>query len=1106
MVITRRYSFWLIFSILSGISGFLSYKYLDTAIPFVQVAITADRNDVMQSSLDLVSDIGFNAANYSNAVKFETDHILQSFVELEGGGKKAFLKMFQGSAHCPYQWAVRFFKEKEVEEVTIWYTPQGEKWGYCRKISEEQVGAALSKDKALILAENVAKKWSENFDNYHVVEYDAETQKTGRVDHVFMYERSDINLGKGLYRLKVAVLGDQVTTFKPFIKVPDNFLRRYQQMRSDNNLLGWFGHFFFKVFYLLLLGLFGFLTLYRYRFMLPGPSCIAAFIVAGFGFLGGLNDYPLWWSSYNTIQSSTSFISMMMVMQLLSFLAFFGILFYALAVAEGAGRFVFKNHVQFWKLTNLKALSSYEVVSQVLIGYLATTFMFGFVVSFYYVTQNYLDWWVPLESLSDPNVLASYFPWLGVIAKSLGAGFGEEVMFRAFPIAIVLLLTRNSSNKGFWFGFIFLLQILIFGSCHAMYPNQPFYARVVELIIPSTGFGLLYCWFGLLPGIIMHFTYDALLFAIPVFVSQLIVSKIIVLLFIGLPLWVVLFAWFKAGRLEALPQSFFNKSFVSPGEIKFEAKKRLFADLLPSKNKTVVMVLGLVGLGLWVTTKRFSFDTQSLTITQEAAIKKSTKILEERFSVDLKDWKAVCNVQNNSATTESRFVWQTFGEQVYQKLQGSYIHDPSWIVKFVKFHGEVEERAEAFITMLDGSGNLISFCHKTPEHYKGEDLSQEKSHLLVDDFIVNELCFAQNDYKILSFDSEKHENRRDWKFVIQDLSNSKIVAPAQARIEINISGDEISSYDRFIYPPEAWSRSDQAFIMNIKICKYGLNFFMYLFLSFGLMFGLRRLWAVSVAHNIVLRLGAFVFMFLLIGAINNIPITVTTFNTVEPFYNQVCMTLLTNVMGILWLVLIYALLLSIGCLGFARSRQSNMSLDEILLAKGAGIFCAGSVALISFFYKATDPYTTVFNEAYSWSPIIGLVISTMQSFCMAFTLFTALFLSLEFLESKWQNNHLLKLLCSILFCLSFGGSSMINSFELLFAQGAVMGIAVYLVYWLLLRFNMSLLPIMVSTMLALKIMPVLIAAPFVGAFVGGIVTLLSLAVVSFFFFQIAQSE
>src|SRR5437867_11855040 len=86
------------------------------------------------------------------------------------------------------------------------------------------------------------------------------------------------------------------------------------------------------------------------------------------------------------------------------------------------------------------------------------------------------------------------------------------------------------------------LQALVFASEHAGYANQPAYARVVELIMPSFAFGALYLAFGLLPGIVLHFTYDTVWMALPLFVSstgRAHIEQAIVVLLVLIPLWVV---------------------------------------------------------------------------------------------------------------------------------------------------------------------------------------------------------------------------------------------------------------------------------------------------------------------------------------------------------------------------------------------------------------------------------------------------------------------------------------------------------------------------------------------------------------------------------------
>ena len=117
-------------------------------------------------------------------------------------------------------------------------------------------------------------------------------------------------------------------------------------------------------------------------------------------------------------------------------------------------------------------------------------------------------------------MLATYAPWLSAIANSFQAGFWEEALFRAVPIAGAALIGDRFGKRNLFIVLGFVVQAIIFGAGHAPYPNQPSYARPVELIIPSIGFGLLYLYFGLLPGIILHFAFDVVWFALPIFLAK----------------------------------------------------------------------------------------------------------------------------------------------------------------------------------------------------------------------------------------------------------------------------------------------------------------------------------------------------------------------------------------------------------------------------------------------------------------------------------------------------------------------------------------------------------------------------------------------------------
>ena len=70
---------------------------------------------------------------------FLLDRQVRDYVELEGGGKKVFLNMLKGDKYSPYTWQVRHFKEGQIEETFIRFTPEGKPYGFVKKISESRV-------------------------------------------------------------------------------------------------------------------------------------------------------------------------------------------------------------------------------------------------------------------------------------------------------------------------------------------------------------------------------------------------------------------------------------------------------------------------------------------------------------------------------------------------------------------------------------------------------------------------------------------------------------------------------------------------------------------------------------------------------------------------------------------------------------------------------------------------------------------------------------------------------------------------------------------------------------------------------------------------------
>ena len=222
--------------------------------------------------------------------------------------------------------------------------------------------------------------------------------------------------------------------------------------------------------------------------------------------------------------STQNFLLQQILFSLINGIADFILILLSFVAAESLTRKAFPNHIQFWKLWSDKNAYSFEVLGRTMGGYLLIGLDWLFVIIFYTITANYFGWWVPTSSLFHPDMIATPFPWLSAVGMSLHAGFWEECLFRAVPLAGAVLIGRKYGNEKIWLISAMILQALIFAGAHANYPSHPPYSRLVELIIPSLFWGFIYLRFGLLPVIISHFGYNVVWFSLPIFTSSSSVS------------------------------------------------------------------------------------------------------------------------------------------------------------------------------------------------------------------------------------------------------------------------------------------------------------------------------------------------------------------------------------------------------------------------------------------------------------------------------------------------------------------------------------------------------------------------------------------------------
>lgn len=173
------------------------------------------------------------------------------------------------------------------------------------------------------------------------------------------------------------------------------------------------------------------------------PALLAGGVVGALLAGAVLSNLPQNWFGYPTTDSASSFLLRNAASALGAGVGAMLMLGLVFAVAEGLSRQAFAQHPRVFSLWSARAGASPQALGRTLGGYAWTGFELLLVVAFYLVACTQLGWWLPAESLTDPNILSAWRPALVPISQALMAGTWEEAMFRAVPLAGAALIGQR---------------------------------------------------------------------------------------------------------------------------------------------------------------------------------------------------------------------------------------------------------------------------------------------------------------------------------------------------------------------------------------------------------------------------------------------------------------------------------------------------------------------------------------------------------------------------------------------------------------------------------------------------------------------------------------
>ena len=316
--------------------------------------------------------------------------------------------------------------------------------------------------------------------------------------------------------------------------------------------------------------------------------------------------------------------------------------------------------------------------------------------------------------------------------------------------------------------------------------------------------------------------------------------------------------------------------------------------------------------------------------------------------------------------------------------------------------------------------------------------------------------------KEISEKSFKLPNRKRWIFTFLD-KQAYPLETGQARINIEIDGNEITDFVRYIHIPEEYQRDEtnNKSLRNILTIICYLIIFAVLLLSF--LMASKNITMFSKKAAILSFLSSFIL--LIIININDYMSAIATFNTSESFYTQLFSRLSSVFLSMLFISSLIGIFI-----GFTSKVKIKTAFEKNNFTALVGIFIGmlimGTKALVNFFQPSLQPLWPEYKILASYFPSIA----TISNYLFNYILFTSIALVLataaHTVFGKLKKRTLgLYIILPILFIISATaiiGIHKIDSIPFWLISSAIMGIVIYISYATVIHLDISIVPIITA--------------------------------------------
>ena len=283
---------------------------------FVRVTLT--RSEVEQTADRALTGRNLKPADWRRVTEFMVNFQAADFEYLRRSAGPTVANHAVRDRTTTGVWTVRYFQPLKKEEWRVFVNGEGRAFRVDHVLDEKAAGANLAAEEARAIASRYAAD-VQHVDLSRYRALDAATEKKDhRTDHNFAWEDPEFKIGEAKARISVAVQGDEPSSFRRYLKLPEEWLREFERPRVQRFLVvGLIGALSLPLLFIFIKRLPGHQYRWRMYLSVAGVTC-------GLGLLANLNQWPTYLAAYETAKPLENFFGQAIVARLIGALFFAG--------------------------------------------------------------------------------------------------------------------------------------------------------------------------------------------------------------------------------------------------------------------------------------------------------------------------------------------------------------------------------------------------------------------------------------------------------------------------------------------------------------------------------------------------------------------------------------------------------------------------------------------------------------------------------------------------------------------------------------------------------------------------------------------------------------